>query len=1346
MKQTVAYSTLLISLLWNLVSPAFAMPLTRMETPEPLKPWFDWVIQEHRQALCPFFYNDFQQKHCAWAGVLDLNIQDTRGQFSVTWQVDQDAWVILPGDNKTWPQKVEINQKPATVMLQKNRPAIYLKTGVYQISGQFIWDKIPESLALPPNQGLLNLMIKQKTISYPLIKNDRVWLKQSDIGTEQARNIENKINVQVFRKIIDGVPLQMQTWLELEVSGQTRETQFDRALLPNWIPVSLTTSLPARIEPDGQLLVQVRPGRWRIQLDARHPDPITELSIPADASNWPEEEIWSFQSAPNIRTVEISGLLSIDPSQTNVPSPWRTLPAYLIKQNQTMTLRVIRRGNPEPEPNRLNLKRQFWLDFDGEGYTVSDTIEGRMTQGWRLNALPATEVGQVVVDGQNQLVTLSEKPARHGVELRKGQITLKADSRINGDIDQLDVTGWEQNFAQVTAELNLPPGWRLLAAQGVDNVPNSWLSRWTLLDLFVLLIASLAITRLWSLYWGLFAMLTLGLLWHEAGAPHWIWLSILAAIALLRVLPDGRFKQLIKSYLNLNAIILVIIVVPFMIHQVRTGLYPQLEKRNSAMVSEVAHPMQADQAMPEAVLMENSADSYNVKRRSLKLLSSGIAYQAESQALDDLDPDANIQTGPGLPEWQWHKVILSWNGAVDSRQQIHFWFLSPGILMLLNFLRVIFTLALAARLFDALKRLPVLQSGWSTSVILLFMLSGAFNQGHAAFPDQALLDQLQQRILQSPDCLPDCAQIAEMDLQVQPNETEIRLEVHAAQNTAIPLPGHTGNWVPNQVTVDGKISQTLIGDTNGQIWLKLDQGRHIVNLKGLNPVLSKMTLALPLKPFQTTVKLEGWSVEGVHENGLTESQLILTRIEQPKTEDRLQQIEPGALPAFIRIEKTLNLGVDWTITTRLVRLAQNEAAVSLAIPLIEGESVTDEQVRVKDHHVWVSMAARQTSISWRSTLTKQETIHLTATDQPQWTELWRLNISPIWHVETSGLSVIHQQNQERWLPEWRPWPGESVMLSIHRPEAVKGATLTIDKTQLEIKPGKRNIETRLDLQFRSSKGGQHSLTLPPDADLQEVRINGVTQPIRKKNNQLTLPIQPGVQQVSLTWRILQEQSSLLSSPALDLGLPSVNNTIQMILGQDRWVLLTSGPDMGPAVLFWGIMIVILLISWGLGRVKLAPLRGWQWFLLLIGLSQIPVGMALIVVLWFFALGLRQKKIFEEAARFNLVQVALSLLTLVALMLIFSAVKQGLLGTPDMQIAGNRSSAFHLNWYQDRSDHVLPQATIVSVSITVYRILMLCWSLWLAISLLNWLKWGWHCFASGGIWKSLKKPIDEKPKA
>jgi hypothetical protein len=41
---------------------------------------------------------------------------------------------------------------------------------------------------------------------------------------------------------------------------------------------------------------------------------------------------------------------------------------------------------------------------------------------------------------------------------------------------------------------------------------------------------------------------------------------------------------------------------------------------------------------------------------------------------------------------------------------------------------------------------------------------------------------------------------------------------------------------------------------------------------------------------------------------------------------------------------------------------------------------------------------------------------------------------------------------------------------------------------------------------------------------------------------------------------------------------------------------------------------------------------------------------------------------------------------------------------------------------------------LSVPMMVYRILMLGWSLWMALSLLDWLRWGWSCFASGSIWK------------
>jgi len=50
--------------------------------------------------------------------------------------------------------------------------------------------------------------------------------------------------------------------------------------------------------------------------------------------------------------------------------------------------------------------------------------------------------------------------------------------------------------------------------------------------------------------------------------------------------------------------------------------------------------------------------------------------------------------------------------------------------------------------------------------------------------------------------------------------------------------------------------------------------------------------------------------------------------------------------------------------------------------------------------------------------------------------------------------------------------------------------------------------------------------------------------------------------------------------------------------------------------------------------------------------------------------------YKESARgFNLAQVGLVVLTLSSLVLLFDAVQQGLLGTPDMQITGNQSTAY-----------------------------------------------------------------------
>jgi hypothetical protein len=180
------------------------------------------------------------------------------------------------------------------------------------------------------------------------------------------------------------------------------------------------------------------------------------------------------------------------------------------------------------------------------------------------------------------------------------------------------------------------------------------------------------------------------------------------------------------------------------------------------------------------------------------------------------------------------------------------------------------------------------------------------------------------------------------------------------------------------------------------------------------------------------------------------------------------------------------------------------------------------------------------------------------------------------------------------------------------------------------------------------------------------------------------------------------------------------------------------------VLFWPLLGVFALVSLALGRLSsasgLTPLRARHWFGLGIGLTQVPVAAAACVSVWLLLLGWRGRHGVEIRGRwFDLLQLALGALTLAAAIVIFQAIRQGLLGEPDMQIAGNASHAELLRWYQDRSGSAMPQPQLFSVPRWVYRAAMLGWSLWLAWSLLAWLRWGWECFSSGELWRPLRRP-------
>lgn len=1382
---------------------AVAAPMKPAELPASLKDWSAWVLHGQEHQLCPVGLD--QSRICTWPGRLQLSLDDKGGRFSQSFRVYAQGFVPLPGDDKRWPQNVKADGKDAVVTTRVGRPTVELTAGDHVITGDFLWDSMPESINIPHATGLLSLTVKGKEVQFPnRDESGQVFLQKEATTQAETENVD----LQVHRMVVDEIPLQLTTHLRLNVSGKSRELTLGRALPPGFVPMSLTSGLPARLEPDGRLKLQARAGSWTIELVARHEGVVTALSRPKSDGLWTEsDEVWVFDARQNLRQVLVEGVSAVDPQQTTLPDQWKRLPAYAVGPADTMKLSERRRGDSDPAPDVLKLHRTMWLDFDGAGYTMNDRMTGTLHRSWRLEMQAPTELGRAVASGADQFITRLGDGTQPGVELRQGIFTMEADSRITGDRSNIPAVSWDADFHQVSSTLNLPPGWRLFHAGGADDVPSTWVRQWSLLEIFLVLIVAVALWKLFGLLWGVLALIAFTLLFPEADAPQWVWLFVLAGEALVRVLQKGPFLNVAKVYRLGAWLVLILISVSFVVEHVRHGMYPALEHSYKKLggvqtfdayeatnAATYLRSQQNDWA-PSSV-GSNSYDGYDQKEDIAEADGFGNALgglgsrgamanrvapapqqmmkgggKMRSFNVQDYDKNAMVQTGPGLPRWEWNEIQIGFSGPVERDQRLHLYLMSPQLNLVLTFLRVLLLCALLLCVLNfpgsfwpqALRRRespkaptpPSPPQGATRAAVpaaaaLLVLATWSVpTTAHAqsgAVPPPEMLEQLRQRLLERPECEPQCASSPRLMIEGDSKTLRLRMEIHAAAETVVPLPGNAQHWNPSTVVLDGKPAAGLMRDMAGTLWLVVTKGSHQVVLEGTMPPRETVQLPLPMKSHLVQAKVDGFRIDGIHEDGLADENVQLTRNtggEQAEAE----ALQTGNLPPFVRVQRELTLGLQWTVETRVQRLTPVGSAVVLEVPLLAGESVTTQDLRVQGGKALVNMGPQATEVAWSSVLSEKSPITLKAPTGVSWVESWKLDVSPVWHVEMSGIPVVHQQDASgARLPEWRPWPGETVTIEVTRPQGVTGQTLTIDQSQLRVTPGLRATDATLTANLRSSRGGLHTFTLPQGAQLQTVNINNRTQPIRQEGDKVSIPLVPGSQTVQLTWRQPEGIGTTWRSPKLDMGTRTVNASLEVVVPQDRWVLLLSGPRMGPAVLFWSLLFALVLVAVALGRLTLTPLGTGQWVLLTLGLSQVPVPAAAVVVGWLLAIGWRKNHVEfgKHVAWFNLRQFALFGWALVAMGVLFASIYEGLLGTPDMQIKGNGSYANQLHWFQDRTSDLFPQGWVLSVPMLVYRGAMLAWSLWLAFALIKWLKWAWLSFNEGGLWRRAPKAAPPPP--
>lgn len=1316
--------------------------------PDALTDWKGWVLHGKQTELCPNAFDNALDSRCQWPSKLQLSIAPKGGAFEQAWLMFAEGWVRLPGSPDEWPLSVMIDNEPSPVMMRESFPAIRLTPGEHRVSGRFEWENIPEMIPVSSAVGLVDLQINGQKIDVPELDDQgRLWIQRR----KEAGSDEERLSARLFRLIDDTIPLQITTLVRLEVSGSAREVGLEDVLPSDAIPLRLDSVLPVKLTPENTLVCQVRPGKWEVSITTRQPASVTRLSCTGAFG----QEVWSFQSQNHLRMVEISGAPSVEPQRTDMPEDWKHLPAYGLGAGDTLVFNEIRRGDPDPAPDRLHLYRTWWLDFDGGGYTLQDTITGTVSRKWYLTMAPPGELGRAAVDGKDQLITQQGKEKLPGVALRRGTLHLVADARLNSDTRDLPAVGWHHDFESASGLLHLPPGWRLLAAAGVDGISGTWIQRWSLLDFFLALIISLSVMKLRGLKWGVIALFTMILIFHEPGAPRLVWLHLIAAFTLIKLLPDGWIKKAVSAWGLGAAATLLVLALPFMVQQLQWGIYPQLSPIGGS-----AGPSRAGKAislLPSAALYETKSDmaapsgagrEYAKEPPLREKVQAPIPDQApmQAQAILAADPDALIQTGPGLPTWKWQTFVLSWNGPVAATQEMRLWLLSPGMNLVLGVLRVLLLAALIAGFLDmrlwwrTLKQnLPAVTA--ATGLALYFLSGGVARQAHAMYPPAELLQQLQERLLEKSDCLPACAGAERMALTIDPDHLQIVLEIHAAVDTAVPLPATRAAWMPETVLLDRLPLVGLSRDESGMLWALVPKGVHTVVLAG-KARGDVLQIPLPLIPHRASAESRGWTVRGIHADGTVDGSIQMTRTEPQASS--AQNASGQTLSAFYHIQRVLHLGLTWRVTTTVEPLNPTGMPATLFFPLLANESVTTPGIHVEGNTAQISVPSQFQSLQFESSLSHAETIELSAPQSVPWTETWVLDASPIWQCDFSGIAVIHHQDQEgQWQPKWSPWPGETVTIAVSKPGAVAGKTITIDTVRLDWTPGIRFNKAELAMTLRTSRGGRHDITLPDSAALQAVTIDGQSLPIRLEGSRLTVPLQPGAQTVSVIWHQPGASRIILRAPRILIGKDAVNADITFHMPQNRWTLFTGGPRLGPAVLFWSYLGVVILAAFGLNRSHLTPVKLHQWVLLGLGLTQVSPLTALVVVGWLLALGLRQAKTPPDKwLPFNAVQLILVLLTIGALSGLYAAVERGLLGIPNMQIAGNRSSDYLFHWTQDRILSAMPRPWAVSLPLWVYRVVMLLWSLWLALSLLKWLRWGWMCFSSGKLWK---KAAPRKPK-
>ena len=1324
----------------------------------PMDKWESWILADHQQHDCPWVMAKGENRVCIWPSKLVLKASDKGGAFTYTVDVyEKNAFITLPGNVDHWPTNVVVNGIAAPVVERNRLPHIAITAGHYEVSGNFSWHKRPGQLTIPRHVGIVSLRVDGKTRVVDRRNTQLIFSSKSD-GSQKKAN--DSLSVEVFRLLDDGVPVRMSTHITLSVSGKAREIVFGSVMLAGTEVLHIQSQIPARIDADGTMRAQVTAGEHTIQIHSRFtvsPDSITTKKL---TNEWPEYEYISFKSATDVRQAKLSGPVSIDTTQISIPRGWEEFPTYRMGSGETLNIETEYRGDHSPVANELHVKRDLWLDFDGAGITALDRISGKMNKGWRIDAAKGTNIGRATVDSAPVLITMNE--SLEGIEVRSPNIELEAVTRT-ASTSGFSASGWDARSDKYNATLHLPPGWRVLHASGVDRIWGTWLSKWDLWDVFLVLI-TVSVTR--KLIGNAVAVLAGGaflIVLHEPGTPLLIIPLLLMVIALLPVV-SGKIKSVLRSVGGVLGVVLALSVIAFAVSTFRLAIYPSLERAEIGTYKQSNYERSISQVTSSSVTPVMLDDSGAVVRKKSKGQNMRPEESAEKrkQSLYQVTENDRVQTGPGLPTWTWNSVTFNASGPVPANQTLSIYYSSPLVTSIWRVVSVFLVALYAGMVIMRLVRLSQFKgvegSGMAGTASVLAMgfvillgVSGSPNTMAQEYPPKYLLDTLEKRLIKAPDCLPSCASLNDGRIVVSGRKITIQFSAYTDADTALPLPHGHGTWELGLVSENDKALP--LRKKGNKLFVRLSKGHHLIKVQG-KIIADQATVGFPLAIHNMQVSASDWAVEGLIDGRVKNSILTLRAIDKNASQ-KVDTLKADPAPEFVKVRRHFVFNKKWNVETTIQRISPKQGAISLPVKLIQNEKLLKDMGAVKNGEIVVQLGHRQKYVSWLSSIEPTDRLQLKASDGAIYLEEWSFTPSSLWRLTYEGIPPVKPNTDANaFEPIFKPWPAETLVVDVRKPAGIPGDTHTVESAVLKVNAGNKLQRSTLTLEIRSSLGTNYTVTLPEGSEVLKFKVDdrAMNTPLGRE---VKIPLQPGSQSVVIEFQSLADMGVVSYSPEVILPDGATNVRVQYVLPKDRWPLYLHGPAIGPAMLYWGVLCVIVLGALALPRLASAlnfnmPIAMTGWLLLGVGLSTVNGYGVLVIAVMFFMLAARKQLIKPEAMaplNFNMMQCAIVAWVGLAVLCMVAAIPMGLLSNPEMKVVGNGSSSHFYNYYQDivGVPEGFPSVTVVSVPILAYRGVMLLWSLWLSTQLIRWTGWGWGCFSEKKSWMPTKTVSDDGEK-